>query len=247
MNLPPPVSWGYGNVIQIHTGGCVRKYSIGQSLDGAPVYSLAYMAACLYRSRKPHREEPNERIIVYGNTDFPVVQCDEVVRFAPLLRDKIVILGTESTEEDSHISPVGKMAGMRIQAYSIKSFLYHDNIVQMSRLASVLLALVLCYVSAWMGYLIYKLPQPTALYVVKLYYFALAALLAWVSFICFVKFDYNVNLLYPLLGIALVEEARLHYKWMVSMLQTHTRWKWPRRSIYQPKPGTGRGTAKEKV
>lgn len=243
----PPISWGYGNVIQIHTGGCVRKYSIGQSLDGTPVYSLAYVAACLYRGRKPHREEPNERIIVYGNTDFPVVQCDEVARFAPLLRDKIVILGTESTEEDSHISPVGKMAGMRIQAYSIKSYLYHDNIVQMSRLASVLLALVLCYVSAWMGYLIYKLPQPTALYVVKLYYFALAALLAWVSFICFVKFDYNVNLLYPLLGIALVEEARLHYKWMISMLQTHTRWKWPRRSIYQSKPGAGKVTAKEKV
>ena len=75
------------------------------------------MAACMYQGKKPTKEPINERTIVYGNTDFPVISCHEVKCFSKLLKDKLVILGTISTEEDSHISPIGKMPGMKIQAY----------------------------------------------------------------------------------------------------------------------------------
>lgn len=225
--------WGYGNVVQAQSGGCIRRYSLSQKLTGEPVYSLPYTAACMYSGIEPSPEAPNERIIVYGNTDFPVVGYDEIARNRTMLKDKIVILGTISAEEDSHITPVGKMPGMKIQAYSIQSYLEHRTISQMSVGMSLLIAFLLCYFSAWVGYLISRTPPPACLYTLKLYYCVMAALLAWVSFICFVKFGYNVNLLYPLLGIALVEEARVHYKWLVATFQASARWRFADKSIYK--------------
>lgn len=224
--------WAYGNVVQNQTGGCIRKYSLTQKYQSDDAYSLPYMAACMYQGIKPTKEPINERTIVYGNTDFPVISCHEVKRFSKLLKDKLVILGTISTEEDSHITPIGKMPGMKIQAYSAQSYLNHHDIIQMSKTTSILLALLLCYFCAWIGFKLLHMPQPICLYSMKLFYFLLAALLAWVSFICFVRFDYNINLLYPLLGVALVEESRIHYKWLIAMLQLHTKWKFPHRSIY---------------
>lgn len=104
-------NWGYGNVVQAQSGGCLRRYSLSQKLTGKPVYSLPYTAAGMYSGIKPHSETPNKRIIVYDNSDFPVVSCDEIERHSAMLKDKIVILGTISPEEDSHITPVGKMPG----------------------------------------------------------------------------------------------------------------------------------------
>lgn len=225
--------WAYGNVMQKQTGGCIRQYSLCQKMQDEDVYSLPYLAACMYQGKQPHREDMNERTIVYGNTDFPVVACDEVKQFGRLLTDKLVILGTISTEEDSHITPVGKMPGMKIQAYSMLSYMEHHTITQMSTWASLLLAFLCCYLSAWAGYKLYLIPQPVCLYAIKAYYFCIAALLVWASFICFVKFNYNINLLYPLLGIALVEESRIHYKWGIAMLQKYTNWSFPKHSIYQ--------------
>ncbi|MBO5186735.1 MAG: CHASE2 domain-containing protein [Prevotella sp.] len=226
-------NWAYGNVVQTHSGGCIRRYSLSQKFTGEPIYSLPYKAACMYSGVKPSAEEPNERIIVYGNTDFPVVQYDEVAQNSSMLKDKIVILGTISSEEDSHVTPIGKMAGMKIQAYSIQSYLEHRTINQMSLGMSLFIAFLLCYLSAWVGYMISRTPPPACLYTQKFYYCAMAALLAWISFICFVKFGYNVNLLYPLLGMALVEEARLHYKWIVATFQSSSRWRFADRSIYK--------------
>jgi hypothetical protein len=58
------------------------------------------------------------------------------------------------------------------------------------------------------------------------------AILVWMAFITFVHFDYDVNLLYPLLGMALVEEGRLQYSSLVTMLGKYTKWQFIKKSIY---------------
>lgn len=225
---------GYANVLQYSTGGCVRRYSISQKLNGNTVYSMPYMAVCMFKGETPSVSDNNERLIAYGNKDFAVIKYNEIENKKGLLADKIVMLGTISTEEDSHITPIGKIPGVKIQAYSIMSYLDHANMTQMSFAASILLMLIICYISAWVCYFLpTKISPPIWLYVGKLYYFLVAAFLVWGAFICFVIFDYNINLLYPLFGLALVEEARSHYKWLIGMLQMHTKFKFPLKSIYK--------------
>ena len=60
----------------------------------------------------------------------------------------------------------------------------------------------------------------------------LAAVLVWIAFLSFVHFDYDVDLLYPLLGLALVEEGRTQYTSLIKTLCKHTKWKFVKKSIY---------------
>lgn len=224
--------FAYGNVVQKQAGGIIRDYSLCLKLKGEPFYSLAYQAACMYTGVSPKPQEPNTRPIMYGNEDFLVVDAQDVRESAKLLKDKIVILGTVSDEEDSHLTPVGKMPGMKIQAYSVLSILQNRQFVQMSKWTSLILAFVLCYISAWVGYWVYKWTPRLAVNILNFYYFFLAALLVWVAFLCWVYYQYNVDLLYPLLGIALVEKGRSYYSGLVKLLHTKKKWRFLENSLY---------------
>jgi hypothetical protein len=69
-------------------------------------------------------------------------------------------------------------------------------------------------------------------YITSAYYFLLAALLVWVSFLSFMHLQYNVNLLYPLAGIALIETARPLYEDSIRLIYNKWHWKILKRSIY---------------
>lgn len=228
--------WAYCNMKQAHIGGVLRNYTRSQRYRQKPVYSMAYAAACAYEGVEPQPDGKEDRPIVYGDLDFMAIKHFDVAAHPELLRDKIVMVGTLSTEEDSHFTPVGKMPGLKCQAYAVASILDHRTIHRMSTTASLLLAFLLCYLCAWIGSFIQRLPSPFYLYVSKFYYLGLTCLLAWLSFICFVRYYYNVSLVMPLLAIALVEEARLHYRVIIATLAKR---KWGLRlvkhSIYLPK------------
>ena len=225
--------FAYGNVVQKHSGGVIRDYSLSMKMKGKPFYSFAYETACKYAGVKPHPQEPNQRPIIYGDTDFPIVGAHDVKESAKLLKDKIVLLGTISSEEDAHITPIGKMAGMKIQAFSIFSLIKNRQVTQMSVWTSLLLAFLLCYLSAWVGYWMFKWIPKLAINILNFYYFFLAAFLVWIAFLCWVHLQYNVNLLYPLLGIALVEKGRSYYGGLVKLLYMKKKWKFLEYSLYK--------------
>jgi CHASE2 domain-containing sensor protein len=224
--------WAFSNVISKFNYGTIREYSISQNLNGKRIYSMPYMTACRYFGTKPQKESVNNRYIVYSNTDFPVVSCDSILANRNLLKDRIVMIGTLQEEADMHLTPVGKMPGMKILAYSALSYIDHRNIQTIDLWKSILLLFVVCYISAFIGFrIIHRFPETNSL-LLNIYYFCMAALLVWVGFISFVKFDYEINLLYPLLGLALVEPARMHYKWIIRIMKTKTKWGFPTKSIY---------------
>ena len=224
--------FAYGNVLQDHEGGIIREYTLSQKLNGKPVYSLAYQTVCLYTGEKPHEQEINQRLIVYGDTDFPVINYRDVKKFPKLLEDKIVLLGTYSNEEDAHFTPMGKMPGMKVQAYSMLSYLQNRHIEDMPVWLSILLAFVLCYLSSWVCYWIPRTVPKIDSYVVSAYYFLLAALLVWVAFLSFMHLKYNIDLLYPLAGIALIESARSYYEDGIRLVYRKWHWKFLKSSLY---------------
>ena len=226
------LTWGYSNIMQNRPGSSVRLYTLSQQLGDSVAWSMPYLAACRYLGREPKSKDTRQRIIVYGDVDFHVIDCDSVTQYADLLRDKVVILGALDEESDKHVTPIGKKPGMVIQAYSTLSYLEHPSLRSMSRFVSFLIAFVLCMFCAKVGWHIRQNYPTTYSYVLRLFYFGLTALLVWLSFLSFVYLGYEVNLLYPLLGMALVEEARLQYMFFVrSPLKKW--WPWlSKRSIY---------------
>ncbi|MBR1712290.1 MAG: CHASE2 domain-containing protein [Alloprevotella sp.] len=224
--------WGYGNLPAKHGRGYIRDYTLSELYDSTRVYSLAYVAACRYLGKRPTEEPNNSRPIVYANTDFPVISCDSVREHAGLLQGKLVLVGTMTEESDMHITPVGKMPGMKVQAFAAYSYLTHQEIRNMSDTSGLIIAFIICYFSAFFGLWLTQRYPYTGIYLRKLYYFLLAAVLVWAGFVLFVRYNYNINLLYPLLGLALVEEARFHYKWIVAFINRHPRWRFAKNSIY---------------
>jgi len=224
--------WGYSNILQTHPGGSVRLYTLTQHLGDTLVWSMPYLAACRYLGREPQAEDTDQRLIVYSDLDFHVIDCDSVASHADLLRDKVVILGALDEEADKHITPIGKKPGMVIQAYSTLSYIDHPTVRTMSGTTSFLLAFVVCMFCAWAGWRIRQRYPSTYSYVLKLFYFGLTALFVWLSFLCFVYRDYEVDLLYPLLGMALVEEGRLQYMFIVRGPLTKWRRRLAEKSIY---------------
>lgn len=229
------VKWAYSNVDQKRPGGCIRQYSLSQKLNDSISFSLAYAAACAYKNIQPEIKDVSQRLIVYDDTDFLVISCDEILENKNLLKDKLVILGTLEEEADMHISPIGKLSGVKILAYSAMTFMNHKEIRSMGKFTSLLTAFLVCLFCAWAGRKIRKKYSNVSSYILKLFYFIVTALLVWIAFISFVHFDYDVDLLYPLLGLALVEEGRLQYSSLVKTLCKHTKWKFVKKSIYNEK------------
>lgn len=225
------VKWAYSNVDQNRPGGCIRQYSLSQNLNESVSFSMAYSAACAYKGIQPDIKDVSQRLIVYEDT-FLTVSCDKILENKNLLKDKLVILGALEEESDMHITPIGKLSGVKILAHSAVTFMNHKDIRSMSKVTSLMVAFIVCMICAWLGYKIRKKHTTFASYVIKLFYFVFAAVLVWIAFIAFVYFDYDVDLLYPLLGLALVEEGRTQYSSLIKLLRKHTKWEFVKKSIY---------------
>ena len=228
--------WGYVNVLKGINNGCLRTYTLSENCINDTLYSLANLAACRYMKCKPLTGTPNERLIVYSNTAFPIVSYDSIEQNKALLKDRIVIVGAVKEESDMHITPIGKRSGVEIQAFAIQTCIDHRDVNMVSIVISIILALILCYFTAWLGYVLIKKFPYSYLYWKEGYYFIVSALLVWVGFICFIKFNQYLRLTLPFVALALVESARLHYKCIISFGISHPRWekfhKLCKKSIY---------------
>lgn len=225
------VKWAYSNVDQKRPGGCIRQYSLSQKLNDSIFFSMAYSAACAYKNIQPEIMDVSQRLIVYEDT-FLTIPCDKIIENQNLLKDKLVILGALDEEADMHITPIGKLSGMKILAHSAMTFMNHKEIRSMGKVTSLITAFIVCMICAWIGHKIRKKYTTFHSYIIKLFYFVFAAILVWLAFMSFVHFDYDVDLLYPLLGLALVEEGRTQYSSLIKLLCKHTKWKFIKTSNY---------------
>ena len=225
------VKLAYSNVDQKRPGGCIRQYSLSQKLNDSLLYSMPYAAACAYKDIQPEIMDVSQRLIVFEDS-LLTISSDKILEYKKLLKDKLVILGNYNEEADMHITPIGKLSGMKILGYSAMTFMNHKEIRSMSKSTSLLTAFVICLICAWIGHKIRKKYTNFSSYILKLFYFIFAAILVWIAFISFVHFDYDIYLLYPLLGLALVEEGRLQYSYLVKILCKHTKWNFIKKSIY---------------
>lgn len=226
------IKWAYSNVDQNRPGGSIRQYSLSQHLGDSLAFSMPYVAACAFKNMRPTNSNVSQRLIVYEETKFLTVPGDKVTESQRLLKDKIVILGALKEEADMHITPIGKLSGMEILAYSVLTYLNHKEIRSMGKFTSLVTAFFVCMFCAWAGRMIRKRHTNLTSYILKLFYFVFTAVIVWIAFMSFVHFDYDIDLVYPLLGLALVEESRQQYSSIVKALCKHTKWKFIKKSIY---------------
>lgn len=218
------LNWGYTNLDFARFGGVIRDISQRQVLNGDTAFSFPYLVACYYQDIVPKCEVVNVRRILYDYTDFYHIDSNKVLQNADRIKDNIVLLGTLKEEGDMLLTPIGKKSGVEVMAYSIMSYLDYGNISYMSKFKILIITFLLCLLGAWTGYKIEKWCPPIFPIIAKIFNFVLMVILIGVSFYLFVCHEYYVELLYPLLGLALIEDIRELYTGIIKWLAKKTGW-----------------------
>ena len=245
-----PLMEGYANVLSNGTNGSVRQFSISRRTKDMEVYSLPAMLymAVINDTLPSSVKEPDDRMINYVPTTFPVVRYDSIEQKADLIRDHIVLLGTVNEEQDMHYTPIGKMAGLEVQAFSLQTLLEQRDITVVREAWLMVLAFIFCYLTQFIQYVAVQYAQRRtdtvsiflsgSFLFLRIITFAWLGLLAWLGFILYIKFNVYLAMTWIFAPVVLVAEARGLYSAFVKTLclKYHQHFSWLTKSLYYVKP-----------
>ena len=139
------VTEGYINLNDNMEKRCIRDFSLSQRLNNVTILSFPAQIAT-YFNDSLKRLESQDMLINFKNERFPVVSYDNILKKRELIEDHIVLLGAMSEEQDMHNSPLGKMSGLEIHAYSLLTLLEQKNIKKVPSWIDLILTFLLCYI-----------------------------------------------------------------------------------------------------
>jgi len=116
---------GYSNLTDNMAGRPIRTYTVSQQVNGKREWSFA---AAIANSLGCPLPQNREYTIDYGATDFRIVNCAELDQHADDLTGHVVLVGVHDDPADSHPTPVGKLSGMAIHAYSLDTLMRHHDV-----------------------------------------------------------------------------------------------------------------------
>lgn len=138
-----PISEGYANVTDDMEKSTLRELTVTQqSVLGEQQSMVAHLA----RKAGARIEGKKGIVINYGARAFRVIPFDKVRESSNLIKGNIALVGTMTEEQDMHLTPLGKMAGVEVQAYSLLTLLEHSDIVYAPWAVAIAVALLLCYI-----------------------------------------------------------------------------------------------------
>jgi len=104
-------------------GGMKRQLSIGQRCQGRVVPSFITQVVNGSGIEKPLAPELRELNINFTPRRFRVVEPEDVGQHPEWITGKVVLFGAMKEEQDMHYTPLGKMAGVELLAYSVATLL----------------------------------------------------------------------------------------------------------------------------
>lgn len=94
----------------------------------------------------PLRNQP--MLISYPPTFFPCLPWDSLQQRPDLIRGRMILLGAHTQESDMHLTPLGKMSGVELHAYSLLELMNHRNTTDAPLWANLLATFIACYLLA---------------------------------------------------------------------------------------------------
>ena len=193
----------YTNLNDDMAGSCIRDFSISQTLCGKKVLSFPAKIASVFDDSVA--ELTNEEFLInYKNVKFPVVPYNEIDENSDLIDGHIVLVGTMTEEQDMHNTPLGKMPGLELQAYSLLTLLEHKGIKEVPQWLTWVLAFLICYLLELTidaisrivnrhnkSVLMVFLKESNVVAIVML--FIWVAIVCWLMFMLFVKHNVSIS------------------------------------------------------
>ena len=213
-----PITEAYTNLNDDMEGRRIRDFSIKQPLLGDTLMSFPAKIASRFNG-SVQQLDFEDLLINFKNEDFPVVKYDEIAQNAELIEGHVVLVGTMLEEQDMHNTPLGKMPGMKLQAYSLLTLLEQKVIKKTPVWIEWLLVFLICYLLEITIDLVWQfvkkkdrsaifvfLKESNIVSVILLFFWMIVV--CWIMYILFIRNSIIINGGLILAMMALVCEAR---------------------------------------
>lgn len=218
----------------------IKKYAVTLPYKDTLAYSLpAKVARIMGNTQLPDEQF---HAISYKSVTFPVVKYDELKDFRQLITDHVVLLGTTQEERDKYYTPIGQKSGLEILAYTILSMADEQHVTHASTWMVILWALLAGYIINLLDFFLTKRMEKRRSTIMvfitqseiydKIVSLLVMIVITGISFELFAKCNYFVDTVLALSTIVLIDEGRLLYVGLLSVLKRKTQWKWVKDSIY---------------
>lgn len=134
---------GFTNLDDNLENTTIRKMLTEETLDGNNVYSFPVAVAMSLDDSIALK--PTSKLTIDYSTKFTTVAYDSIDNNKNLIKDHIVLIGSTTDESDMWHTPIGKMPGVMVQAYSLNTIRNHSDIKYFSKWTNLLIAFILCY------------------------------------------------------------------------------------------------------
>lgn len=223
------VNQGFTNLLNDMTGTPVREMPTAAMLDGKEVYPFAVALCEAAGIKVADKSADNDFLINYENVDFVIVPADSIMEYSDLIEDRIIIVGAMHEESDMHATPVGKMPGAKIHAYSVTTLLEHKRPVEIGTTMLVVMAIIVCWLIELCISLFYRVLRRKEGGMVRMFFASsslvrdatISVALLMLCFLVFVLFIYHNIILDAAVifgSIAILPMAMELYEPMVNVL-----------------------------
>ena len=233
------VGEGFVNLIDDPTKS-IHKYAVTLPTKDTTALSFPSRVAQIVTGRPVDDERIHT--INYKPVRFPIIKYNELDDYKDLIAGHIVLLGTTQEEKDKYYTPIGQKSGIEILAYSILSMTENSPIEHAGRWMVILWALIAGYITNLIDFFLTKrFERGRSTFMVfitqsefydKIISFIVMVLVTWASFELYVRQNYFVDTVLALSTIVLIEEGRLLYAGLLTVLKRKTKLKIIDKSIY---------------
>ncbi|MCC8120038.1 MAG: CHASE2 domain-containing protein [Bacteroidales bacterium] len=138
-------SKGYTNLTIDNGTQMLRNMSYVRSYMGDTIASFSNLIYHNSVSKKPTIKDDN--FIVFNNQEFFTLGPKEIDTFSSIIKDKIVLVGAVNDEADKYFTPIGRLPGVAIHAFSILSIIESERSLAIPVWVNVLIAFILIYIA----------------------------------------------------------------------------------------------------
>ena len=222
-----PTENAYTNITDNMEKSTIRELTISERMNGEIIKSFA---AKIAEKVGADINNSNKNIIInYKPTKFNVISYKEIAAKRELIDGHIVLVGTMTEETDMHLSPLGKTAGIEIQAYSLLTILEHSDIYYLPTWANIVIGILLCLTLEILLALcvvwtssrkpMLKTFLAESKWMNRIVSMSFLGLVSIASFFVFEKYSIYIDMVVVLAMLAFVVEARILYSAMIRSLR----------------------------
>ena len=223
------VQEGVTNMQRRLYGGVKRRLDQGWILRGQLMPSFSTRVLNNYAGKTIYDTEIQSIDVNFTPTNFCVINADSVLMHPELITDRIVLFGAMNEEADMHYTPLGKIPGIVLLAYSIQTLLSQNQIVEVKGFilwACSFILIMLTYWERvkrkkWIVHHAHPIVQliigfPIVSSIISFLWMALAL---WLSFLLFCGYDISFNLGISFSAIAFLTTAEYSYLTLLDYLK----------------------------